>query len=289
MIEAKTSLFFWIFGPPKLWIFGFLAASRNFQAQGRKFKIAGIHSEATAKAGTIWPSTEACTLTDIATLGLGRPGGPAKPQGCKVCRSPGLSAWTFCPSCGCGFWVSASNVEFPRLCLEIPTSGQTLRAGTRICIGCALHLHWCSIEIALSLHRFCIGIVMHLHWFAVDIVLQLHWFCNDFVLNLHWICIEGAPSFCNWFCIECVLIVYWICIRCAMNLHWIAIEIALNLYWFCIEFAMYLHWSCKDSNDGGILCFRSLRICAAGGWRMYLIYGVMQAALSGRGFWAGQG
>ena len=97
------SLVFWIFGPPKLWIFGILAASRNFQAQGRKFKIAGIHSEAIAKGGTIWPSTEACTLTDIATLGLGRPGGPAKPQGCKVCRSPGLSAWTFCPSCGCGF------------------------------------------------------------------------------------------------------------------------------------------------------------------------------------------
>ena len=101
--QIPKFVFFWIFGPPKLWIFGFLAASRNFQAQGRKFKIAGIHSEATAKAGTIWPSTEACTLTDIATLGLGRPGGPAKPQGCKVCRSPGLSAWTFCPSCGCGF------------------------------------------------------------------------------------------------------------------------------------------------------------------------------------------
>ena len=94
--RSFQSLDFWFFGI-------FLAASRNFQAQGRKFKIAGIHSEATAKAGTIWPSTEACTLTDIATLRLGRPGGPAKPQGCKVCRSPGLSAWTFCPSCGCGF------------------------------------------------------------------------------------------------------------------------------------------------------------------------------------------
>ena len=47
---------------------GIFAASRNFQAWARKFKIAGIQSEATAKAGTVWPSTDAWTSTDIATL-----------------------------------------------------------------------------------------------------------------------------------------------------------------------------------------------------------------------------
>ena len=27
----------------------------------------------------------------------------------------------YCPSFGCGFWLNASNFEFPRLCFEIPT------------------------------------------------------------------------------------------------------------------------------------------------------------------------
>ena len=98
-----------------------LAARRNFQAQAIKFNIAGIQSEATATAGTKCPSTEARTSTEFATLRLGRPSGPAQTQGCNICQSPRLSAWPYCPSFGCGFWLNASNFEFPRLCLEIPT------------------------------------------------------------------------------------------------------------------------------------------------------------------------
>ena len=58
-----------------------IPASRNFLAQVRKFKIAGIQSEATITAATIWPSSEACTMADISTFGLGRPEGPAKAEG----------------------------------------------------------------------------------------------------------------------------------------------------------------------------------------------------------------
>ena len=57
------------------------SASRNFLAQVRKFKIAGIQSEATTIAATIWPSSGACTVADISTFGLGRPAGPAKFEG----------------------------------------------------------------------------------------------------------------------------------------------------------------------------------------------------------------
>ena len=49
---------------------------RNFQAPESKFNIAGRHSEATATAGTKCPSTEAWTLTDLATWSLGRPSVP---------------------------------------------------------------------------------------------------------------------------------------------------------------------------------------------------------------------
>ena len=104
-------------------------ARRNFQALGSKFNIAGRHSEATATAGTRCPSTEAWTSTDFATLKLGRPPGPAKTQGCNICQSASLSAWPNRPSFGCGFRASASNVEFAPQCLEIPTSGHTLRRG----------------------------------------------------------------------------------------------------------------------------------------------------------------
>ena len=102
------SLDFWIFGAPQslvFWIFGLLcceavpcprmaacwlaagclagsiSASRNFLAQVRKFKIAGIQSEATTIAATIWPSSGACTVADISTFALGRPAGPAKFEG----------------------------------------------------------------------------------------------------------------------------------------------------------------------------------------------------------------
>ena len=57
------------------------SASRNFLAQVSKFKITGIHSEATSIAATIWPSSGASTVTDISTFGLGRPAGPAKFEG----------------------------------------------------------------------------------------------------------------------------------------------------------------------------------------------------------------
>ena len=100
------------------------SASRNFLAQVRKFKIAGIQSEATTIAATIWPSSGACTVADISTFGLGRPVGPAKFEGWKFCHCPSTTAWPFCCSCGCGFWLYASDVEFSCLCLEISTSGQ---------------------------------------------------------------------------------------------------------------------------------------------------------------------
>ena len=58
-----------------------IPASRNFLAQARKFKIAGIQSEVTNTAGAIWPSSDACTAADISTFGLGRPVGPAKAEG----------------------------------------------------------------------------------------------------------------------------------------------------------------------------------------------------------------
>ena len=60
---------------------GSISASRSFLAQARKFKIAGIQSEATTIAATIWPSSGACTVADISTFGLGLPAGPAKFEG----------------------------------------------------------------------------------------------------------------------------------------------------------------------------------------------------------------
>ena len=107
-----------------LWQPPIISASRNFLAQVRKFKIAGIQSEATTIAATIWPSSGACTVADISTFGLGRPAGPAKFEGWKFCHCPSTTAWPFCCSCGCGFWLYASDVEFACLCLEISTSGQ---------------------------------------------------------------------------------------------------------------------------------------------------------------------
>ena len=50
--------------------------------------------------------------------------GPAKFEGWKFCHCPSTTAWPFCCSCGCGFWLYASDVELPCLCLEISTSGQ---------------------------------------------------------------------------------------------------------------------------------------------------------------------
>ena len=58
-----------------------IPASRNFLAQARKFKIDGIQSETTTRAGTIWPSSGAGTGADISAFGLGRPVGPAKVEG----------------------------------------------------------------------------------------------------------------------------------------------------------------------------------------------------------------
>ena len=75
---------------------GSISASRNFLAQVRKFKIAGIQSEATTIAATIWPSSGACTVAEFSTFELG---------------------------CGCGFWLNASNFAFAYLCKEIPTRG----------------------------------------------------------------------------------------------------------------------------------------------------------------------
>ena len=94
---APQSLVFWIFGLlcyeavpcPRMaacWLAagclaGSISASRNFLARVRKFKIAGIQSEATTIAATIWPSSGACTVADISTFGPGRPAGPAKFEG----------------------------------------------------------------------------------------------------------------------------------------------------------------------------------------------------------------
>ena len=63
------------------WLWEKISASRSFQEQARKFKIAGIQSEAATIAATIWPSSGACTVVDISTFGLGRPAGPAKFEG----------------------------------------------------------------------------------------------------------------------------------------------------------------------------------------------------------------
>ena len=49
-----------------------IPASQIFLAQVRKFKIAGIQSEATITAATKWPSSEAWTMAEFS------PFGPAK-------------------------------------------------------------------------------------------------------------------------------------------------------------------------------------------------------------------
>ena len=110
---------------PGCWV---LAARRNFQAQASKFNITGIQSEATTTAATKWPSSGAWTVAEFSTFELGRPCGPAKPKRWNICHSASPTAWPYCCSYGCGFWLNASNVEFPYLCWGIPTRGDYGRA-----------------------------------------------------------------------------------------------------------------------------------------------------------------
>ena len=53
----------------------------KFPCTGKEFKVDGIQSETTTRAGTIWPSSGAGTGADISAFDLGRPVGPAKVEG----------------------------------------------------------------------------------------------------------------------------------------------------------------------------------------------------------------